>query len=64
MEDRIYTDVIVSSALEGGNLTLISCTRVGEITTVLNHKIVRLEENAIRDALISLGWIPPDGIEV
>lgn len=30
-----------------------------EKTTVLSNKMISLEEKAIRDVLISLGWIPP-----
>lgn len=52
----------VSGELIGSNLHLVSGTRTKEVTTFLSHRIIQLEEEAIRKSLIELGWTPPEEV--
>ena len=53
LED-IKIKVNVSSELVDGNLHIM--TSVGE---TLVHEVILLKEQAVKDALILLGWTPP-----
>lgn len=61
MDDKIYMDVAVGANLDKELLTLIGEVRFKDTYYVLSHKIINLEEEAIKDALISKGWTPPIG---
>lgn len=50
----IKFDVNVETKLSGSQLTLI--TSVGDYVT---RKVLELEEEAIKSALVKLGWTPP-----
>lgn len=52
--------VFVSGELVDKDLHLVSGTRTKEVTTFLSHKIIQLEDEAIRKSLKELGWIPPE----
>lgn len=52
----------VSGELIGSNLHLMSGTRTREVTTILSHKIIQLEDEAIRKSLKELGWTPPEEV--
>lgn len=55
--------VAVGASLEGKSLHLSSMTQIDGITTVVGNKLIHLEDRAIYDALISLGWVPPKSME-
>ena len=47
-------EVSVESHLDGTNLYLTT-----KVAGEVSRRILSLEENAIKEALISLGWTPP-----
>lgn len=50
----------VSGELIGSDLHLVSGTHTKEFTTILSHKIIQLEDEAIKKSLKELGWTPPE----
>jgi hypothetical protein len=45
--------------IDPATLEMVSGVTVGDISDQLSHKIVELEEAALTEALISMGWTPP-----
>lgn len=54
--NEVRMDVSVESHLDGTNLHLTT-----KVAREVNKRILILEEEAIKEALISLGWTPPRG---
>ena len=57
---EINIQAFVSGELIGSDLHLVSGTHTKEFTTILSHKIIQLEDEAIRKSLKELGWTPPE----
>ena len=60
-EKMFRAEVLVSAKMnvDPATLELVSGVKVGDISDVLSQKIVELEEEAITEALIGMGWTPP-----
>jgi len=60
-EKMFKAEVLVSAKLnvDPTTLELVSGVKVGDISDVLSQKIIELEEEALVEALIGMGWTPP-----
>ena len=54
-------EVFVNATMnvDPATLELVSGVKVGDISDVLSRKTVELEEQALVEALIGMGWTPP-----
>ena len=62
LETKAFTaEVFVNAKMnvDPATLELVSGVTVGDISDELSRKIVELEEQALVEVLISMGWTPP-----
>ena len=54
-------DVEVTSDKVKGGIAIESSILIGSVKERLSYKIINLEDIMIRNALIDMGWTPPNG---
>ena len=58
---KVTAEVFLNAKLniDHATLNLVSGVIVGDLASELTRKVINLEEQAISEALIKMGWTPP-----